>query len=173
VSVQPEIAEAREDVQRARNNISTTVAELEERITAPVQAVKRRLDVGQVVQEHPWAALAVAVGTGALVAGSGADRRAAAATAAKARQGGAAALRATRQGATSARGAASSAPSRSRGVVVAAVDSLSAKLATTLFEALRTPRVAPLSPEPNAGLGFVANPAPPDESGVHESASPE
>ena len=87
MSVQPEIAAAREDVQRARDHIADTIAELEDRITAPVQAVKRRLDVGQMVREHPWAALAVAVSAGALVGGSGADRRAAAVAADTARAG--------------------------------------------------------------------------------------
>ncbi|HET9010827.1 MAG TPA: hypothetical protein VFN38_03385 [Gemmatimonadaceae bacterium] len=140
MSVQPEIAAARDDVQRARDHIADTIAELEERITAPVQAVKRRLDVGQMVREHPWAALAVAVSAGALVGGSGADQRAAAVAAEKARTGGAAALRAARQGAASAREATKAAPSRSRVAVTAVVDALGAKLALSLVDALRAPR---------------------------------
>ena len=86
MSLQPEIAAARDDVQRARDQISDTIAELQDRVTAPVQAVKQRLDVGRVVREHPWAALAVAIGAGVLVASTGADERAAEIAAEQARQ---------------------------------------------------------------------------------------
>jgi hypothetical protein len=151
---QAEIAAARDDVQRARDRILDTVAELEERVTTPVRAARQRLDVGQMVQGHPWAALAVAVGAGAVVAASGADERAAAMAVQKARQGGAATVRAAR-----------SAPSKSRGALSGAMDALGARLALALIDRLRGPRVAPLPPEPHTGLGFVDDPAP-----VYESA---
>jgi hypothetical protein len=157
MSVLPEIAEARDDVQRARDQLSDTIAELEERITAPVHAVRRRLDVGQAVADHPWAALAVAVGAGALVATTGADRRVATLAAEQARQGTAAGLRLARE-----------APSKTRGALSAAVDALGAKLATSLIDALREPRVAPLPAEPHAGLGFVDNDAPAHEPAARE-----
>jgi ElaB/YqjD/DUF883 family membrane-anchored ribosome-binding protein len=157
VSVQPEIAAARDDVQRARDQLSDTIAELEDRITAPVRVVKKGLDVGQLVHEHPWAALAVAVGAGALVARSGADKRAATLTAEKAREGGAASLRLARE-----------TPAKTSGVLGSAVHALGAKLGMTIVDAFREPRVAPLAPEPRSGLGFVDNPAP-----AHEPPAPE
>jgi hypothetical protein len=49
--------------------MSTTLAELE-----------RKLNVVEIVREHPWASLAVAVGAGVLLAGSDRDIKAAAAT---------------------------------------------------------------------------------------------
>lgn len=156
MSVPSEIAAARDDIQRARDNLSDTVAEIQERVTAPVQAVKQRLDVGRMVQSHPWAAVAVALGAGAVVASSGADERAASVAVATARQGGVVAARLARE-----------APARSRGAVAAAVDALGARLALALIDALRAPRVAPLSPESQVGLGFVEHSAP-----AHEPASP-
>ncbi|HET9011336.1 MAG TPA: hypothetical protein VFN38_05940, partial [Gemmatimonadaceae bacterium] len=77
MSDQPDISAARDDVQRARDQIADTIAEIEARVTAPVRAVGQRLDAGRAVREHPWAALAVALGAGVAVAVSGADERAA------------------------------------------------------------------------------------------------
>ena len=133
MSLQPEIAAARDDVQRARDQISDTIAELEERVTAPVQAVRQRLDVGRLVREHPWAALAVAVGAGVLVASTGADERAAELAAEQARQ---AAAKAKEAGAAGLR-LASEAPSRGRQALGGVVDALGAKLAISIVDALR------------------------------------
>ena len=144
MSVQPEIAAARDDVQRTRDEISHTIAELEERVFAPARAVRQRLDVGRVVQDHPWVSLAIAVGAGALVANSGADERAVALTVEKAREGGAAGIRMAKE-----------APARSRGALASAVNALGARLAMTVVDALRKPRGAPPAPEPHAGLDFV------------------
>lgn len=135
MSLQPDIAAARDDVQRARDQISDTIAELEQRVTAPVQAVKQRLDVGRVVREHPWAALAVAVGAGVVVASTGADVRAAELAAEQARQ---AARKARDAGAAGLR-VASEAPSRSRQALGGVVDALGAKLAISIVDALREP----------------------------------
>jgi hypothetical protein len=49
--------------------MSTTLAELE-----------RKLNVAEMVRDHPWAALALAVGAGVLLSGSDRDVKAAAAT---------------------------------------------------------------------------------------------
>jgi hypothetical protein len=49
--------------------MSSTLAELE-----------RKLNVAEVVREHPWSALALAFGAGVLLSGSGRDVKAAAAT---------------------------------------------------------------------------------------------
>src|SRR5947209_16508643 len=71
----------RGEMAATRREMAQAVEELEHRATERVHAVKERLDVGRVVREHPWPALGAAVVLGAIVGGSGADRKAAAATA--------------------------------------------------------------------------------------------
>jgi hypothetical protein len=154
VSLDPEISAARRDIDQTREHLSSTIDELERRLTAPVEAVRQRLDVGQAVQKHPWIALGVALGAGAIVATTGADRRAAAVAAQKARQGGAASLRVARE-----------APSRGREALGGAVGALGAKLAMTLIESLREPSAPTPTPEPRAGVGFLEHAAPPHEAG--------
>jgi hypothetical protein len=161
MSISPEIAAARDDVQRSRAQIADTIAELEERVAAPVRAVKQRLDVVQLVREHPWPALALAASVGAAIAASRADARAATLSAQKAREGGTAALRMARENGTAALHAAKGAPSRTRVAVSAALGSVGAKLASTLIDALRDPGTAPqAAPVQRSGLGFIDNPAP-------------
>lgn len=63
-------ADVRRDIELTRERMSTTLDELEQ-----------KLNVVQLVRDHPWPALALAVGAGVLLAGSGADVKAAAATA--------------------------------------------------------------------------------------------
>lgn len=67
-------ADIRRDIELTRERMSTTLTELEQ-----------KLNVVQVVREHPWPALAIAVGAGVLLSGSRADVKAAAATADAAR----------------------------------------------------------------------------------------
>jgi hypothetical protein len=62
-------ADVRRDIEVTRERMSSTLAELEQ-----------KLNVMEVVREHPWPALALAVGAGVLLSGSGADIKAAAAT---------------------------------------------------------------------------------------------
>ena len=62
-------ADVRRDIELTRERMSTTLDELE-----------RKLNVMQVVRDHPWPSLAVAVGAGVLLSGSSADVKAAAAT---------------------------------------------------------------------------------------------
>ena len=64
-------ADVRRDIEMTRERISTTLAQLE-----------RKTNVVQIVKDHPWPALAAAVGVGVLLSGSRADIKAAAATAA-------------------------------------------------------------------------------------------
>lgn len=129
MSARAEIAAARHDVQHARDQLTDTIVELESRLTAPMSAVRRGLDVGGLVQAHPWTALVVAVGAGAAVASSGADERAASLAIDSAKQGGAAGIRLARE-----------APAKSRGALGSVVDALAVKLAITVIEALREPR---------------------------------
>jgi hypothetical protein len=64
-------ADVRRDIELTRERMSSTLDELEQ-----------KLNVKQMVVDHPWPALALAVGAGVLLSGSGADLKAAAATAA-------------------------------------------------------------------------------------------
>ena len=62
-------ADVRRDIELTRERMSSTITELEQ-----------KLNVAQMVRDHPWPALAVAFGAGVLLSGSGADMKAAAAT---------------------------------------------------------------------------------------------
>jgi len=62
-------ADVRRDIELTRERMSSTITELEQ-----------KLNVSQMVRDHPWPALAVAFGAGVLLSGSGADVKAAAAT---------------------------------------------------------------------------------------------
>ena len=63
-------ADVRRDIELTRERMSSTLAELEQ-----------KLNVAQVVRDHPWPTLALAFGAGVLLSGSGADVKTAAATA--------------------------------------------------------------------------------------------
>ncbi len=62
-------ADVRRDIELTRERMSSTLAELE-----------RKLNVAEVVRDHPWPAIALAFGAGVLLSGSGSDVKAAAAT---------------------------------------------------------------------------------------------
>ena len=61
--------DVRRDIELTRERMSSTFAELEQ-----------KLNVMEMVKDHPWPALALAVGAGVLLSGSGSDVKAAAAT---------------------------------------------------------------------------------------------
>jgi hypothetical protein len=67
-------ADVRRDIELTRERMSSTLAQLE-----------HKLNVMELVRDHPWPALAAAVGVGVLLSGSAADVKAAAATAAATR----------------------------------------------------------------------------------------
>jgi hypothetical protein len=67
-------ADVRRDIELTRERMSSTLAQLE-----------HKLNVMELVRDHPWPALAAAVGVGVLLSGSQADVKAAAATAAATR----------------------------------------------------------------------------------------
>jgi ElaB/YqjD/DUF883 family membrane-anchored ribosome-binding protein len=73
-------ADVHRDIALTRERMSETIAELDTRISHRVATVKEKLDVIQLAQEHPWPALAIAVGLGVLLGGTGADAKAARAT---------------------------------------------------------------------------------------------
>jgi len=62
-------ADVRRDIEQTRERMSSTIAELE-----------HKLNVVQVVRDHPWPALALAFGAGVALSASGTDTKAAAAT---------------------------------------------------------------------------------------------
>lgn len=62
-------ADVRRDIELTRERMSSTITELEQ-----------KLNVTQMVRDHPWPALAVAFGAGVMLSGSRADVKAAAAT---------------------------------------------------------------------------------------------
>jgi len=61
--------DVRRDIELTRERMSKTLGELEQ-----------KLNVMEMVRDHPWPALALAVGAGVLLSGSGSDVKAAAAT---------------------------------------------------------------------------------------------
>lgn len=80
-----ETAEIVREMDATRARMARDIDQLEARAAEKVQAVKQRLDLGQLVRDHPWPALGAAVVLGALVGGSGADEKAAVATVAGAK----------------------------------------------------------------------------------------
>lgn len=95
-------ADVRHEMDVTRARMSLAVDELEARLAENVDAVKAKLDVMRLVRDHPWIALGAAVGAGALLAGTGADRAAAEKGAEAARRGARATADATKQGAQAA-----------------------------------------------------------------------
>jgi hypothetical protein len=73
-------ADVHRDIALTRERMSETIAELDTQISHRVATVKEKLDVMQLAQEHPWPALAIAIGLGVLLGGTGADAKAARAT---------------------------------------------------------------------------------------------
>ncbi len=140
-----DVESARTEVLRSRAKVADTLATLRDRVTEPVAAVRRRLDVADAIQQHPWSALAVAVGAGVLVAATGAEARAASAAAEAARQGRDGAARLAQQAGHVAAEAARQAPSRTREVFVTAAEALVTRLAFSLYASLREDDTPPRS----------------------------
>jgi hypothetical protein len=69
--------EVQREIERTRERMSGTVAEIDARISERVEAVKERFDVVQLIRDNPWPALAIAVGAGVLLSATGADTKAA------------------------------------------------------------------------------------------------
>ena len=88
---------ARLEVEEARERVSETVGEIEASVAERVDDFKRRTDVGALIRSHPWPALAVALGAGVLLGASGADERAAKATARGTKRAARASVDATKQ----------------------------------------------------------------------------
>jgi hypothetical protein len=139
-----EVATARDEVERTRAHISDTIDEIETRLIAPVKAVQQRLDVMQLVRDHPWPALATAIGVGVAVSVSRADVKAATMAKEKAIDAGTAAARAARELPTTARGAAAGA----KRAAASYVDSLASTLLLAFIDRVREPDSTPAPTPP-------------------------
>ncbi|HKN68729.1 MAG TPA: DUF3618 domain-containing protein [Gemmatimonadaceae bacterium] len=95
-----ETAEIVREMDATRAQMARDIDQLQARAAEKVQRVKQRLDVGQLVRDHPWPALGAAVVLGALVGGTGADTKAAVATVAGAKAGARAAADASKSAAS-------------------------------------------------------------------------
>jgi hypothetical protein len=73
-------SDLRQEMAATRDRMSRDIDELQSRASERVESAKQRVNVAHLVREHPWPALGAAVVLGAIVGGSGADRKAAAAT---------------------------------------------------------------------------------------------
>ncbi len=129
----PDLDAARNDVQRTRAQLADTLSQLSDRVTSPINAAKEKLNVMELVRNHPWPALAVAMGAGAFVAASGSDVRAASAAVTAGQAG----LEGASHLAQSAVDAARSAPARSRHALGDAADALAAKCFIALIASFR------------------------------------
>lgn len=129
----PDLDAASDDIQRTRAHLADTISELSDRITSPVNAAKEKLNVVELVRNHPWPALAIAMGTGAFIAASGSDVKVASAAVSAGQAG----LESATHLAQSAAASARSAPSRSREALSVATDALAAKLVMSFIDNLR------------------------------------
>jgi|SRR5688500_19027460 len=100
------IEEVERSMEATRGRMAATVAELDEAVSARVDAVKENIDLRRLVVEHPWPSLFLALGAGILLARSGADERAAHAAADAARRAPSATRRSAKRAANAARAAA-------------------------------------------------------------------
>src|SRR3954469_24672533 len=73
-------AAVQQEIAATRERMSSTIAELEQRVSGTIDGVKRKVDVVGLVKQHPWPSLAVAFVAGVALSASGADRKAARAT---------------------------------------------------------------------------------------------
>lgn len=132
----PDMHAAREDVLRARAELSDTLAQLSDRITSPINAAKQKLDLVQAARNNPWSAIALAIGAGAFLSATGSDARIAA-SAVQAGKAGAESARDTAQStADYATNAARTAPSMARRALGDAADALATKGLVALIAAL-------------------------------------
>lgn len=84
--MQPTVDDVRYDLAMTRARMAATLEALDQRldegksaVSQKVNQVRQALDVRDFAREHPWMAIGAAMAVGMLVAGSGADRRAASA----------------------------------------------------------------------------------------------
>jgi ElaB/YqjD/DUF883 family membrane-anchored ribosome-binding protein len=74
-------AAVRHDVMVTRARMSNTIAAIEDRVSGTIDGAKQKVNVVEMVRQHPWPAITIAFAAGLALSLSGADRRAARATA--------------------------------------------------------------------------------------------
>jgi ElaB/YqjD/DUF883 family membrane-anchored ribosome-binding protein len=79
-------AAAKLDIAATRARMSGTIAEIEQRVSGTFERAREKVDVIELVRQHPWPALAVALAAGVALSATGADRKAAGATTRAARR---------------------------------------------------------------------------------------
>ena len=86
-----DLSRVQHELEDTRERMSGTLAALESRVTGVADGVKEKLDVSQLVKEHPWPALATAIVAGVALSATRADEKAAGATVEAAKRGSSAA----------------------------------------------------------------------------------
>jgi len=86
-----DVSRVQHEMEETRERMSGTRAALESRVTGVADGVKEKLDVSQLVKEHPWPALATAIVAGVALSATRADEKAAGATVEAAKRGSSAA----------------------------------------------------------------------------------
>src|SRR5436305_13443185 len=79
-------SDIRREMAETRDRMASDLEAIKDHVTSPVRTARQRLDVAQLVREHPWPALGAAVLLGSIVGSSGADVKAVSATASGAKR---------------------------------------------------------------------------------------
>jgi hypothetical protein len=108
-------ADVRDDTGLNRDEASGAGGGLRERVSDTLGTVRARVDLAQFARDNPWVALGVACGAGLLLSATGADRRAASATARATRRATSATADATKRAAAATASAARHAADAVRG----------------------------------------------------------
>lgn len=79
-------AAAKLDIAATRTRMSGTIGEIEQRVSGTFERARDKVDVIELVKRHPWPSLTAAFLAGVALSATGADRKAASATAQAARR---------------------------------------------------------------------------------------
>jgi ElaB/YqjD/DUF883 family membrane-anchored ribosome-binding protein len=74
------MAAAKQEIAATRARMSGTITEIEQRVSGTFERAREKVDVIELVKQHPWPALAAAFVAGVALSATGADRRAAGVT---------------------------------------------------------------------------------------------
>lgn len=68
-------ADIEREIELTRERMADTIGEIESRVSGTVSDAKEKVNVLRMAREHPWTALAVALGAGILLSATGADEK--------------------------------------------------------------------------------------------------